>query len=327
MRLKEIAISINPETIRPLYLQIADGLAKAMREGRIQFGCALPGTRTLADHLGVSRSTVIAALEALVAQGLVEVRAGSGHFAVPSMDGQTMRGGSLGNGSLEPVFDLPTRQDLVTDQANRITRLSEPLPDSRLMPVDALGRAYHRALRRRQHSLLEYGDPRGDLELRKALSAFLGERRGIQATPDGILLTRGTRMTLNLISQGLLKPDDWVAVENPGNPAAWQCFRSARARLVPIPVDAEGLNVDVLEEILRSSRIRMLYLSPRYQIPTTVGLSPQRRKRLLRLAQVHRFAILEEDSEGDYTYKDVPHFPWLRERVQERSFIFVLCRA
>lgn len=304
MRLKEIAISIDPSSSVPLFLQIKEGIVHAIREGRLAPGTSLPGSRALSDHLNVSRTTVNAAFDMLRVHGWIESRSGSGSYVVdkPPIEPSCQRPEKQVAKKDSSAFNQPVQSNLAHDRSEKGYSVSLATPDSRLFPQDEMGRAYHRALHRKPDELLNLGNPQGDDDLRAALSLFLGERRGISVSPEMILVTRGTRMSLNLLAQGLLKPGDLVAIEDPGNPEVWESVRAVNARLLAIPVDSNGLVVDALEKRLHEERIRFCYVSPRYQIPTNVELSQERRQHLLRLAREHRFAIVEEDSEADITY-------------------------
>ncbi|MBI1751738.1 MAG: PLP-dependent aminotransferase family protein [Acidobacteria bacterium] len=307
MRPKELPIAIDPDSPVPMAHQIVTGLIRAIQGGALPPRAALPGTRVLADSLRVSRNTVLTAYAELSSKGWIAATHGSGSFVadlLPWVARPANASRPEPERSGPPAFDLPARPDLATDQLTRVCKLSLGLPDPRLMPVDELGRAYLRALRRRSRDVLEYGGPFGNRELRAALSSFLGERRGMAVPPDSILITRGNQMSLNLVAQGLIKPGDRAAVEQPGSPQACEILRHAGARLVGIPVDEQGLDAAALAAVLQEGPIRLLYLTPRFQIPTTAQLSAERREHILRLAQEHRFGIIEDDSEAEYGFEE-----------------------
>jgi len=307
MKMRELPIHISADSPRPLPLQIFDSLVLAMQSGLLPPGAFLPGTRTLAEQLNVSRGTVVAAFEELLIKGWIEATSGSGsRVANPLPLVDALSTPPTSPDPLPQAFDLPTRPDLATDQTTRPFKLSHSVPDARLMSAEILGRAYSRAMRRRASEVLDFGDPLGEMELRQELATFLRERQGIVVDPSEVLTTRGSHQGLRLVAMGLLKAGDRVAVENPGNPRAWEVFLQQGAQLVPIPVDADGLDVEALETALQEGGIRLLYLSPRFQMPTTVTLSPERRQRLLELAQQHRFGIVEDDSEADFTFEGKP---------------------
>lgn len=307
MMFRELPINVSPHSPQPLSLQIVDALIMAMRSGLLPPGSGLPGSRALADQLEVSRGTVVAAFDELRAKGWIEARQGSGSRVSDPLPGGTLKSVPVTNP--EPplrAFDLPTRPDLATDHVTRLFKFSHSVPDARLMSADILGRAYSRAMRRRAHEMLDSGDPLGEIQLRQELITFLRERHGIVVEAQEILITRGSHQGLRLSALGLVKAGDRVAVEDPGSPKTMEVLQRQGAQLVPIPVDEDGLDVDALEAAVKQGGLRLVYVSPRFQMPTTVSLSPERRRRLLVMAQQHRFGIVEDDSEADFTFEGRP---------------------
>lgn len=305
MRAHDLNLGFEPGGGDPLYVQVARAIAAAIRAGRIRPGVALPGMRDLGVRLGVSQSTVIAALRELQAQGWLESRPRSGFFVVPVPPSPTRPAPGGGPGSsgppTSPGFDLPSRLNPITAATPSLTDLSEGVADARLAPMAAMSRAYHRALSLRGVELLQAGEAKGQRRLREVLGAFLDGPRALGADPETLLVTRGGTMALNLLAQALLAPGAAVAVESPGNPAWWASLRQASdVCLHPLPVDGEGLVLEALEALLATTAVPMLVLSPQAQYPTGVALSEPRRARLLELARAHRIALVEMDLEHDH---------------------------
>src|SRR5690606_8335190 len=144
---------------------------------------------------------------------------------------------------------------------------------------------------------------------RHALADMLSRLRGLAASADDVLVTRGSQQALWLAAHCLLEPGARIAVESWGYPPAWEAFRSAHATLVPLDVDGEGVRIDALEAAIAESPLRALYLTPHHQYPTMVPLSSQRRLRVLELARKHRFAILEDDYAHEFQYEGRPRLP------------------
>lgn len=312
MRLRDLALSLDPEAREPLQLQIVRAITTAIQGRRILPGSALPGSRQLAEELGVHRNTVVLALQRLEAEGWIEARPNRGTFVAERLPDPGREGPMAGASPSpeEPGFDLPSGLDPLTGPAPAKIDLAEGLPDPRLAPMEALAKAYQRALRRHGDTLLASGEPKGNGHLRTTLAEFLSERRGLRVDPEQVLVTRGSRMGFDLMCLSLLKRGGAVAVENPGNPALCAALRRMPAVTVePIPVDREGLQVDALEAVLSRTPLRFLYLTPQHQFPTTVPLSAPRRAKLLALARQHRLAILEDDYDADYHYTPGPQLP------------------
>jgi GntR family transcriptional regulator/MocR family aminotransferase len=221
-----------------------------------------------------------------------------------------------------PGYDLPPWPTPPSPRGTGrgIIDLEGGIPDLRLVPVAELARAYRRALRR--PGILGYGDPRGRAALRAAIGAMLRSTRGLDPDPDRLLVTRGAQLAITLAARALVRPGDAVAVEELGFPAAWETFRAAGARLVPIAVDEDGLRVDALEAVARRERLRALYLTPHHQYPTTATLPAARRLALLRLAAAERFAIIEDDFDCEFHY-DGPQVLPLAANDPARVVIYV----
>lgn len=301
-------IALNATTAEPIYLQITRAITSDIQRGRLRPGDPLPGSRTLAKSLGVHRNTILAAFQELQAEGWIqsERRTTRVAEALPPDAPETRPfmhahvGFPLDIPSA-PVWNRPSQGPAGT------LRFGTGLPDLRLLPAEEIGRAYSRALRSR--SLLGYGDPRGEGHLRTSLANLLSGVRGLAIKPDQLMIVSGSQMGLDLVTRILIRPGDRIAVEDPGYAPAWATLRAAGAELVPVPVDADGLRVDALAELLAKGPIRALYCTPHHQFPTTVTLAPARRMALLELAQRHGLAILEDDYDFEFTYDGSPVMP------------------
>lgn len=295
----------------PLPQQLMQWVISEIRRGRFKPGAPLPGTRPFAQSLGVHRNTVVAAFEELREQGWLETHRAS-HTRVSASLPIPAEAWAAQTRARTPGFALaPWHNSARSFQAapKGVLDFTGGLPDARLFPSHLLARAYRRSLKLGQGKLLAFGSPAGDLLLRERVAQLLSERRAIAAGPDEVLITRGSQLALHLLSLVLLKPGDVVAVESPGYPSAREAFQLAQARLLPIGVDREGLDVAALARKLKTTKLRALYVTPHAQDPTTVTLSARRRLALLELARRHRFAILEADSDWEFQFDRTPVLP------------------
>jgi GntR family transcriptional regulator/MocR family aminotransferase len=172
-----------------------------------------------------------------------------------------------------------------------------------------VARAYRRDVGVGGVGLLDYGEARGAPRLRRALAAMLASSRGLSASPEQLIVTRGSQQALWLAARALITPGERIAVESLGYPPAWDAFRDAGAALVPLALDGEGVRVEAVEAALREGPLRALYLTPHHQYPTMVALSARRKLRLLELSRLHRFAILEDDYSHEFQYEGRPRLP------------------
>jgi GntR family transcriptional regulator / MocR family aminotransferase len=281
--------------------QLTRALLQEIQRGRLPPGAMLPGSRTLAEQLGVNRKVVVAAIEELVEQGWLETRPAAGTRVAPSLPRLA-------------VADVELNPPSKAGAARRDTALvsmTDGLPDPRLAPFPELARAYARALRALSRTPSGYGDAAGDPRLREVLSDFVNQARGLSTASDEVFLTRGSQGALGLWALAMLAPGDVVAAEVPGYAPAWRAFEFARAEVVHIPVDGDGLRTDLLEETARrlSGRLKALYVTPHHQYPTSVAMAPQRRMHLLQLAERFGFTVIEDDYDYEYHFDGAPLLP------------------
>ncbi|HXU60988.1 MAG TPA: PLP-dependent aminotransferase family protein [Polyangia bacterium] len=312
MRAWIFPVTLEPRSPTPLFAQIARAISDDVRRGRLRPEQSLPGTRSLARTLAVHRSTVVAAYDELAAQGWVRTRPGASTVvAVSSPEPRPRRFGvaAATAPAARPGFDVAPGPEVDGPlPPPGVLALWGGVPDLRLAPQAALGRAWRRAVRSRD--LLGYAaNGRGDLRLRRVLAALLCQARGLAAGPDDLMVVRGSQMALDLTARALIQPGDVVVVEAPGYGPARRAFARAGGQVVPVAVDREGLDVAAVEALARRTRVRLVYVTPHHQYPTTVTLSASRRLAFLDLAARHRIAVLEDDYDHEFHYDGRPLLP------------------
>jgi GntR family transcriptional regulator/MocR family aminotransferase len=309
----QLVLALDRDAALPPYLQIARAVADEIGRGRLRAGDRLPGSRQLAASLDVHRNTVMAALEELVAEGWIETVPGRGTFVTRELPRQRQSRRFPARQRTNPrlVVSLPEVEADYRQPSlpGGTLQLSNGAPDVRLVPARAIGRAYRRALARRGPELLGYGDAAGHPALRSALASMLSTTRGLAVDAEDVLIARGSQMGLTLVARALLRPGHTVAVEQSGYRPAWEAFRAAGARVVPVPVDANGVDVDALTRLAISTPLRAVYVTPHHQYPTTVTLKAPRRLALLALARRERFVIIEDDYDHEFHYDGRPVLP------------------
>jgi GntR family transcriptional regulator/MocR family aminotransferase len=291
---------------RTLWAPIAAALRQALGTGSLQPGERLPSTRDLAATHGVHRQTIMVALDALCAEGLLRAEPRRGYRVAepeaalpaprPARRSETFH------------FRLVSRAGPVMPAPSGITfPLHQAVPDPTLLPLRELRAAYAHVLARHGTSALDARDAWGNPALRRELRAYL--RRARALIPERMLLTNGSQEGISLVARALLGPGDTVAVEDPGYFPAWQVFRATGADVVPVAVDEHGMRIDVLRRLLERRRVRLVYTTPNHQYPTTVTLSAPRRQALLQLTRSHAVPVLEDDYDHEYHFRGVPQPP------------------
>jgi GntR family transcriptional regulator/MocR family aminotransferase len=288
---------------RDLSGEIYRQMRRAILDGRLRPGDALPPSRELARTLSVSRMTVTVAYDRLAGEGFVASRVGSGTFVgehAARVQGLAARGhGVLQPRALWAEVPLPT---LLVPPPPFDFRTG--VPDAALFPHRAWRRRVARALRAEEVDAGRYADPAGHLGLREAIARHIGVSRGVEASPDDVTVTGGTQQALHLIARVLLEPGDRVAVEDPGYAPARRVFETLGLRVAGVPVDGDGLVVDALPR-----RVRLVYVTPSHQYPLGVTLSLARRQALLAWAARHQAAVVEDDYDSEFRFGGRPLEP------------------
>ena len=274
---------------RGLTVWLTGELRAAITDGRLAPGATLPATRVLARELGVSRGVVVDAYQRLADEGLTDGRPGTGTrvlaFGVPqSPDPAAQPSGT----AQRPATGAPAAVDWTCAVfpmqwgASAEIDLSPGVPDLSGFPRAAWLRAEKAVLAQAGTADLSYPDPRGNPQLREALSGWLAGRRGLRVGPDDVIVVAGVAQSLALLARVLRERDnlDRVAVEDPGSRGSRDELAHWGLRPVPVPVDDQGLQVDELE---RTGADAVL-LTPAHQFPTGVVLGAQRRRELVRWA-------------------------------------------
>ncbi|MDN5210451.1 PLP-dependent aminotransferase family protein [Fulvivirgaceae bacterium BMA12] len=299
----DLQININLLDSKAVYLQIADAIIEAVKNRKLQPGDALPGSRKLAGQLKVNRNTVVKALDILLAEGWLEAQERKGIFvaALKAHDPYQKRQIVLASRSNKDQA-LTAKPDIVFDDG---------LPDSRLAPIKALAMAYRQIFNRKARwQMMGYSHALGDLGFRNAVVKMLNHKRGMGIAAENLCLTRGSQMALYLAVQCLLEKGDAIIIENPGYMPAWRAFENAGAELLPVSVEADGINLHEIQAYLKSGKkIKALYTTPHHHFPTTVSLSLQKRLELIQLSNTYGFTIIEDDYDHEFHFGARPLLP------------------
>lgn len=303
---------IDPARDVPVYMQIIQALIHEIESGRLSSGTFLPSSRELASALGVNRKTVVLAYEDLIAQGWLDSAGTRGtmvSLSLPDRPAAVASATAVDPAPAEYEFMTPPVRPLALPGGTG-PKLDEGTPDGRLFPPELLSRAYRSAvLHAARENRLQYRDPRGSVALRENVAAMLRSERGLAVTARNICITRGSQHAIFLATQALSEAGDSVAVEELTYEPAVAAFRARGVEIHSVGLDQDGIDVDELEMICRKTRLRAVFLTPHHQFPTTVSLRPDRRMRLLELAQQHGFAIIEDDYDHEFHFESQPLLP------------------
>jgi GntR family transcriptional regulator/MocR family aminotransferase len=324
----------------PMHRQLSQRLREAILAGQFPPGTRLPSTRTLATELGVSRTTALAAYEQLRDEGYLDGRVGAGTTvadltgpppartpAAPAAPLPTPHG--TGPDAARPV--LSARGAAVAASRWRLRPQTDSgrgrprafplgLPALDAFPRQLWTRVLTRRARRSLGDLLGYQDPAGHRPLREAIAAYLGLASGVRCDPDQVLVVSGAQAGIDLAARLLLDPGDKVWVEDPGYYGARGALTGAGARLVPVPVDADGLDLGAARR--RQPDARLAYVTPSHQFPVGMTMSLARRLDLLAWAESAGGYVLEDDYDSEYRYVGRP-LPALQGLDQAGRVVYV----
>ncbi|WP_321813581.1 MULTISPECIES: PLP-dependent aminotransferase family protein [unclassified Paraburkholderia] len=308
---------------RDLAGQIYRQLRERIVEGRLAGGTRLPSTRDLADQLGVSRKTTLDVFERLLAEGYLIAKRGSGTFVADTLErlparapghpNAQIRAALAQSGTSNAARNAPRAADEDTPPwwQTQTEALALPRPDPRLacdfaggitdktrFPFDVWRRCITDALRVQARGQGAYRDPAGEEKLRLAVSRYLAFNRAVASNWDDVIVTQGAQQALALLARVTLRPGDTIAVEDPGYPPAREAFGALGAKVVPVPVDADGLIVDQLPK-----DARVVYVTPSHQFPLGMPMSLARRVALLEWAQTHGALVIEDDYDCEFRFE------------------------
>ena len=323
-------ISISKESKMPVYIQIANGVIKQILKGRIKPGLKLPGSRSLAEQLGVHRNTIITSYEELEAQGWITAIPAKGNFVnnnLPVIKQSSKTISTIKNSLKLSRFALDQggTQNInfgIQKTKNYNLNLDDGCPDIRIAPIKHLTRHYRSILNSKSRYHFDYSwDIAGNIWLRKELVNYLAETRGINVRTENIMVTRGSLMAFYLLFKNLLRPGDNVIVGESSYLPVNKIISDFKGSINTVSLDEQGLNVDEIELLCKKKIIRAVYVIPHHHHPTTVTLSCDRRMKLLILAKEYNFAIIEDDYDFDFHYDSSPILP-LMSSDEEGSVIY-----
>jgi GntR family transcriptional regulator/MocR family aminotransferase len=281
----ELLIALDRSTSEPLHRQLEHGIREAVRGGRLSADTALPSSRLLAEQLGISRGVVVEAYEQLTAEGYLAARPG----------GTT----------LVACIPTPATARAEPSPRNRYRYDFRPgRPDLGEFPRQEWLRSMRRALDTAPSERFGYLDGRGVPELREALSRYLDRVRGTCSDPEDIVISAGFRQALGLLGEALVaRGARRVAWEDPSNHEYRRLLEAAGLELVGVPVDAEGMRVELLDQL---PRVDVVVVTPAHQYPVGSVMTPERRSALVAWARRTGAIVIEDDYDAEYRYDREP---------------------
>jgi GntR family transcriptional regulator/MocR family aminotransferase len=311
-------IMLDEKSGLPLYRQIYGAIRHAILSGNLRPTTPLPATRLLSKQLGVSRMTVINAYDQLFAEGYLEAKTGAGTFVAAHLPEEFLQ--TSGFERREHQQSSLARKVNFSDYGKNLAQNSDSIlrhhgtsvllpfqhgvPGIEEFPFDVWAKIAQRWQKKPPPPILSYGDSVGFQPLREAIAAHLASARGVRCKVEQIIITNGTQQALDLIGRIFLTKTADVYIEDPGYLGARDVFAATGARIVPVPIDEEGFDLQTARKLSRKARL--VYVTPSHQYPLGVTMSLGRRLKLLEWARDRDAFVIEDDYNSEYRYRGRP---------------------
>jgi GntR family transcriptional regulator/MocR family aminotransferase len=310
-----ISIIIDPARKAPVHKQLYGQIRTAIISGRLVAGSRLPASRVFANELNLSRNTVVSALNLLHADGYLVSRVGDGTYVAstlpedrllprePAVRPATSPVAESAHPALSARGQLLTHLSVTAGPALPIPFAAD-LPAFDEFPLNTWARLMTQSWRQVQPAMLGYADPAGYAPLREVIVEHLRAARLLRCTDKQVIITSGSQQSLDLLARVLIDQGDTVWIEEPGYIGARSAFIAAGARLVPVPVDRFGLNVEAGKAL--DAKPRLIFVSPSRQYPLGITMSMERRAELLAFAEKAGAWVIEDDYDSEFRYRGSP---------------------
>jgi DNA-binding transcriptional MocR family regulator len=284
----------------PMYQQLGDSLHKLIFEGKLAPNYKLPPIRIMAEKLNVNTSTVINAYKYLENKKVVYSQMGSGTYVSPLLISDIPE--PVLNSQIN-TFDKRTRYKLENALNFATTSTSE-----NLFPVDEFKQIFNEVLERDKGLAFNYQESQGYPPLRKSICNYLSYY-GIKSSYEKIQIISGAQQGIDIISKAILKSSDIVFVEKPTYYGAIGAFASRGAEIIEIPLEKDGIDINLLESYMKLYTPKFIYIMTYYQTPTSISYSLEKKRKLLQISEKYDTYIIEEDNLSDFNYSETPNIP------------------
>jgi len=309
-------VKINPKDSTAIYLQIVFEFIKAIQLGFLPEGTKLPGTRVLCKILAVNRNTLIKAFQELEAQGFIEILPSKGILILPDLQKTTrskagiLSGGRLSKTKTEFSFSRSSLLENPVEVNDLPLQFDDGLPDEFPVYFDTLARLYVTKLKGQNNKKVSNRDAlETHLNFKKTFSNLLNLTRNLRVADSDLLVASNHRTALYLVFKVLISPGDKVIVAAPSYYLSNMTISDSGAEIISVPVNDDGIDVDIIKKICNKQTIRVLYLTSIYHYPTTSPLSAKKRIEVLNLASEYGFIIVEDDYDFDFHFDNNPTLP------------------
>lgn len=308
-----LLLKLSSKNTLPVYKQIVEQVKDLIIKGTLKAGDNLPSTRILADKHGINRTTVYKAYQELWASGYIESIPGSytkirERYKLVSEDDRKRKGlinwesiSSKNSKELFRWYDNFTPAFPVYQNYEDVIKFNHLSMDNRIFPVGNFRKCINKVLNEKNTEVLNYADGLGNYKLREFLSQRLKLHK-INTLPEELLITNGSQQGIELVLKTITSDGDTIAVESPTYSNVLPLFKLYGLKIIPIPMNNDGMDLDYLEKVLKNKTIKLIYTIPNFHNPTGISTNQVHRERLLNLCEKNRVPILEDGFEEEMKY-------------------------
>jgi len=305
-----IKIVIDKNVNTPIYLQMFEQIRGQILNGELLPGFKLPPERKLADSLGVNRSTILNAYRELKAEGLVESKVGHGTVVLSFIQEESDKSNKFSEPTWNHIFsqysdgfDSHIVKDLLLLASRKdVISFATGIAAPESGPIEALEGIEQDIVKDGNFRPLFHTPTEGFTTLRSAISTLM-HKRGVYCNYEEVMILSGSQQGIDIAARVFLDPGDIVVVEEPTFFPAVQAFKAIGARIMEVPIDENGMRIDILEQLLQRYRPKLIYTMPSYHNPSGVDMDIARRRKLIELANRYRILIMEDDAYGELCYE------------------------
>jgi GntR family transcriptional regulator/MocR family aminotransferase len=291
----EIIPKLDDRLKDSLYIQLYRYFKHEIEQFTFETGMRLPSIRYLAEQLNVSNTTVQMAYQQLLTEGYIESRARSGYF-IAELDSD------FSESTVTPCTKLSSEDSSEQKEKHILYDFFMSDIDTDHFPLASWRKYANKLLNSEHKDVLKYGEYQGELGLRMALSDYLHRSRGVHCTPEQVIIASGTQSILHILYQLIKWKNKRLAMEDPGYQGVRRSLQGQDIKLVPIPVEKDGLSIHELKKVQADA----VYITPSHQYPLGMVMPIVKRIQLLTWANEQDSWIIEDDYDGEFRYRGKP---------------------
>ncbi len=292
---------IDKSLSTPLYIQLYENIKFLIENKELKEGEKLPSIRSLAKKLEVNNITIVNAYKLLEQEGYIYSIKGSGTYVrksnynldIPYMEDEDVE---LMIGGVMPI-------------SKNSINFASVSPTSEIFPIEEFKHTLIEVLDRDKGNAFLYPEINGYEPFRESISLFLKENYNMNVNKDEIQIISGGQQGIDIITKTLISPGDLIFVENPTYSGAIQAFKSRGAKIMGIPMEEDGIDLEILNKYIKKSSPKFLYMMTNYQSPTTNSYSEEKKAKLIELSKKYNFYIIEDDFMTDLNFSDEKKLP------------------